>query len=54
MNRRRLRAFITLAEDLHFGRAAVRCNITQSALSQQLRQLEEELQVELVHRTDMY
>lgn len=54
MNRRRLRAFITLAEDLHFGRAAVRCNITQSALSQQLRQLEEELQVELVHRTKRF
>jgi DNA-binding transcriptional LysR family regulator len=51
MDRRRLRAFITLAEELHFGRAAVRCNITQSGLSQQLRQLEDELQVELVHRT---
>jgi len=54
MNRRRLRAFIVLAEDLHFGRAAARCNITQSALSQQLRQLEEDLQVELVHRTKRF
>jgi DNA-binding transcriptional LysR family regulator len=51
MNRRRLRAFIALAEDLHFGRAAVRCNITQSALSQQIRQLEEELNVDLALRT---
>jgi DNA-binding transcriptional LysR family regulator len=51
MNLRRLRAFIVLAEELHFSRAAARCNITQSALSQQLRQLEEELQVELIHRT---
>jgi len=51
MNRRRLRAFVALAEDLHFGRAAVRCSITQSALSQQIRQLEEELNVELAHRT---
>ena len=54
MNRIRLRAFIALAEDLHFGKAASRCNITQSALSQQLRQLEEELQVELVHRTKRF
>ncbi|RYX95146.1 MAG: LysR family transcriptional regulator [Comamonadaceae bacterium] len=51
MDRRRLLSFITLAEELHFGRAAVRSNITQPALSQQLRQLEEELQVELMHRT---
>src|SRR5690349_14152329 len=51
MNRRRLVSFIALAEDLHFGRAAARCNLTQSALSQQLRQLELELQVQLVHRT---
>jgi len=51
MNRRRLATFIALAEELHFGRAAVRSNVTQPALSQQLRQLEEELQVELVHRT---
>lgn len=54
MNRRRLLAFVALAEDLHFGRAAARCNITQSALSQQLRQLEDELRVELVHRTKRF
>jgi len=51
MNRRKLATFIALAEELHFGRAAARSNLTQPALSQQLRQLEEELQVELMHRT---
>lgn len=50
MDRRRLQFFVALCEELHFHRAAARCHITQPALSQQLRQLEEELQVQLVHR----
>jgi len=32
---------LALAETGHFGRAAVRCHVTQPALSQQVRQLEE-------------
>lgn len=51
MDRRRLTGFVALAEDLHFGRAAARCHISQSALSQQLAQLEADLQVRLVNRT---
>ena len=38
-----LRAFVVLAEELNFGRAAERLHITQPALSAQLRQLEQRL-----------
>jgi DNA-binding transcriptional LysR family regulator len=51
MDRRRLECFLALAEELHFHRAAVRCHMTQPALSQQLRALEDQLQVQLVYRS---
>ncbi|TWD12951.1 LysR family transcriptional regulator [Streptomyces sp. T12] len=46
-----LRLFLTLNEELHFGRAAARSFITQPALSQQIRELEKRLGVGVVERS---
>lgn len=47
---RQLRYLDALAESLHFGRAAEACAVTQPALSMQIKELEDELQVSLVER----
>ncbi len=50
MNVRTLRHFLLLCETLHFGRASDRANISTSALSRNIRQLETELNATLFDR----
>ncbi|KAF1054874.1 MAG: Hydrogen peroxide-inducible genes activator [Stenotrophomonas maltophilia] len=50
MDIKQLKFLCALEETRHFGQAAARCHVTQPTLSMRLRNLEEELGLELVRR----
>ncbi|MFJ9829663.1 LysR family transcriptional regulator [Streptomyces sp. NPDC101160] len=51
LERHELEAFLTLAEELHFGRTAERLHVSTARISQTIAKLERRIGVPLFHRT---
>ncbi|MFD9637391.1 LysR family transcriptional regulator [Streptomyces violascens] len=51
MERRDLEIFLTLADELHFGRTAERLHVSQARVSQTVKQLERRIGASLFERT---
>ncbi|SOE49928.1 LysR family transcriptional regulator YbhD [plant metagenome] len=51
LSTRQLRAFVALADERHFTRAAARCHLTQPAFSAMIRGIEDDAGVKLFHRS---
>ncbi|MFF8381648.1 LysR family transcriptional regulator [Streptomyces sp. NPDC015661] len=51
LERHELEAFLTLAEELHFGRTAERLHVSTARVSQTIAKLERRIGVQLFHRT---
>jgi DNA-binding transcriptional LysR family regulator len=54
MELRQLKYFVTVAEELHFGRAAESLHLSQPALSKQIQALEDSLEIQLFERTKQW
>jgi len=52
MNIRDMKYLVAVADEGHFGRAALKCHVSQPALSGQIRKLEDQLGVVLFERTN--
>ena len=49
---RQMKYFVSVADNKSFSEAGVECFISQSAISQQIKALEDELEVELIRRSN--
>ncbi|MFG3248143.1 LysR family transcriptional regulator [Streptomyces sp. NPDC048187] len=54
IERHEVEAFLTLAEELHFGRTAAKLHVSPARVSQTIRKLERRVGVPLFHRTSRH